>query len=352
MTSKYNGVVRAGVVQAAPVWLDLEGTLDKTISLTEEAARNGAKLLAFPEVWFTGYPHFVWTKSNSAWPERYWRPYFENSFEADSPTMRRLQETAKANAISLVIGFSERDGGSLYISQAVIDETGELLGVRRKFKPTHAERTVFGEGDGSDFRVFNMSYGTLGALSCFEHVQPLIKYTMNGLGEMIHVASWPAVSRPDVFSMGAEIQDTISRMYALENQCFVLSSSQVIDQAGQDLMAETTEERKYLHLGGGVARIYAPDGRDLADHLPIDTDGIIFADLDLSEIVKMKNALDQLGHYSKPNIFHLQVNNSKLRQLTFTRASESARADVEGAIPADSTLPFDHQWTPPEEVTK
>jgi aliphatic nitrilase len=314
----YTGTAHVAAVQAAPVWLDLDATVEKSISLIEDASARGAELVAFPEVWLPGYPHFIWTKSNSDWPATFFQRYHENSLQRGSRQLAALQDAARKHDIAVVMGVSEREAGSLYISQTVIDEAGELRGIRRKFKPTHAERTMFGEGDGSDFKVFDMKVGRVGALSCWEHMQPLVKFTMNSLSEQIHVGSWPAISQPHVDAFGARTQDMINRMYAMENQCFVLSTSQVIDEVGQSLMADTDREREWLQVGGGLSRIYGPDGRDLAEPLAPTEEGVITADIDLSSIVAMKNALDQVGHYSKPSIFTLIVNDTPLKAVEFT----------------------------------
>ena len=115
--------------------------------------------------------------------------YHDNSLSVDSSQMRRLQGIVKRASVTVVMGFSERAMGSRYMAQAIIDPNGELLLTRRKLKPTHIERTVFGEGDGSDLAVVNAPFGRLGALNCWEHVQPLMKMAMYAQHEEVHVAS-------------------------------------------------------------------------------------------------------------------------------------------------------------------
>ena len=323
----YNRIAKVAAVQAAPVWLNLKQTVEKTVTFIEQAAQGGADLIAFPEAWLPGYPHFIWTETNSEWPAKFFPRFYENSVEIDGPELTQIRRACRQHNITAVVGISERKAGSLYISQAIINAEGELLAVRRKFKPTHAERTIFGEGDGSDFRTFDFPFGRVGALSCWEHMQPLIKYTMNSLGEQIHVASWPAVTQPYVETFGTLAFETINRMYAMENQCFVILSSHLLDTAGQELMADTDHKKTLLHLGGGTTRIYGPDGSELATPLPEDEEGLLFAELNLQQILYAKNGCDQLGHYSRPGIFSLHVDNTSPRQVQFrTENTESDEA--------------------------
>src|SRR6202790_2460022 len=166
--------IKAAAVQAAPVFMNLEASIDKAGLLIEQAAKEGADLVAFPETWLPGFPWFIYL-GTPADALAYFPRYHENSMAVDSPQMRRLQSIVKRAGTTVVMGFSERDVGSRYMAQAIIDPNGELLLTRRKLKPTHIERTVFGEGDGSDLRVVNAPFGPLGALTWWEHVHHMSK---------------------------------------------------------------------------------------------------------------------------------------------------------------------------------
>ena len=185
--------IKAAAVQAAPVYLNLDASIAKAAEIVSEAARNGAKLVAFPETWLPGYPFFVWLGAPVE-GIRFIPQYHANSVELHSSEMKRLQKIAAANEITLVMGYSEREGGSRYMSQVIIGEQGEIILNRRKLKPTHVERTVYGEGDGSDLRVVDAAFGRLGALNCWEHMQPLLKMAMYSQFEEVHVAAWPTFS--------------------------------------------------------------------------------------------------------------------------------------------------------------
>ena len=302
-------IVRAAAVQAEPKWLDLEAGVEQMIALIGEAAVNGAQLVSFPETFLPGYPWWIWLDA-PAWGMQLVPRYSANSMSRDGAEMGRIAAAAAAHGVHVVFGFSERSGGSLYMSQAFIDDTGTVLGVRRKLKPTHVERSVFGEGDGSDLQVHDTSLGRVGALNCWEHFQPLTKYTMFSLGEQIHVGSWPSFSvyRGAAQALSAEVNNAASLVYAVEGQSFVLAPCAVVGPAAHDLFCDTDLKRQLLLQGGGFTRIYGPEGSSLAAPLAENEEGILYADLDFSLIAIAKSAADPVGHYSRPDVFRLHVN--------------------------------------------
>jgi nitrilase len=302
----FTGKLVGAAVQAEPVWMDADATIDKSIAIIEEAARNGAELIAFPEVFIPGYPFWPWI-GDQQWGFKYLIQYHENSLELGDERMRRLQVAARQNRISVVMGYSERAGGSRYLSQVFIDQQGEIVANRRKLKPTHVERTIYGEGNGSDFLTHDFSFGRVGALNCWEHFQPLSKYMMYSLGEQIHVASWPAMFafQPDIFQLSVEASATVTRSYAIEGQTFVLCSTQVIGQAAIDTFCDTEEKKRLLPPGSGWARIWGPDGSELAEPLDQHAEGILYAEIDLSQILYAKAGADPAGHYARPDVLYL-----------------------------------------------
>ena len=310
---------KVAVVQAAPVWLDLDATIDKTVALIKEAAAAGAKLIAFPETWLPGYPFHVWMAA-PAWSigRGFVQRYFDNSLAYDSPQARRLSSAARESKITVVLGLSERDGGSLYIAQWLIGPAGETIAQRRKLRATHAERTVFGEGDGSDLAVHDLpELGRVGALCCWEHLQPLTKFAMYAQNEQVHVGAWPTFSlyEPFAHALGAEVNNAVSKVYAVEGSCFVLAPSAVISQDAVDLLCDTPDKKSLLHAGGGHSVIYGPDGSSLAEKLPEDQEGLLFADLDLGAIGVAKAAADPAGHYSRPDVTRLLFNKTRARRV-------------------------------------
>lgn len=306
---------KAAVVQAAPVFMDLNGCVEKALGLIEEAALNDARLVAFSECWIPGYPWWVWL-SATAYNVQYFQRYHENCLEVGSEAFKRLGKAARDNGVYLSFGASERDYGSLYIAQFLFDDQGELLHSRRKLKPTHMERTVFGEGNGSHFGVLNTSLGRIGQLCCWEHMQPLTKYAMYSMHEQIHIAAWPSFScYPQAYSLGPKANGAISQVYALEGQCFVLAPCGVFSQEMYDMLVTSDEQAALINVGGGFAQIYAPDGSPMCEPLPETEEGLLFADIDLGAIAVAKSFADPVGHYSRPDVTRLLLNRSAQPQV-------------------------------------
>ncbi len=309
MPGKIHPKLRVAVVQAAPVFLSLDGTVDKTIALMKEAAAQGARLIAFPEAWIPGYPWWIWLNSPAA-GMRFVQRYYDNSLVAGSGEFLRLAQAARELGIWLAVGFSERAGGSLYLAQALFDDQGRLVKTRRKLKPTHVERTVFGEGDGADLAVMDTAIGSIGMLCCWEHLQPLTKYAMYAQNEQIHIAAWPSFSlyRGASYTLGAELNNAASQLYAAEGQCYVLAPCATVSREMHELLCTDDTQRQLLLQGGGFARIYGPDGAPLADALAENEEGLIYAEIDLGMISLAKSAADPAGHYARPDVTRLLLN--------------------------------------------
>ncbi len=300
---------RLAAVQAAPVLLDREATTEKGVALIREAAEGGADLVGFPETWIPGYPYWIWLGS-PAWGAQFVPRYHDESVDVDGVEIRRLARVARECSINVVMGISERSGGSLYMGQVLISRTGEVVTTRRKLKPTHVERSVFGEGDGSDLAVHDLDVGRVGALCCWEHLQPLSKYAMYSAGEEVHVASWPSLShyRKLAYSLGPELNTAASQIYAAEGGCFVIASTAVVSQEMIDLLCDTPEKGELIQVGGGFSMIFGPDGSPMCTPLPEDAEGILYADGDAAAIALAKSAADPAGHYARPDVVRLLLN--------------------------------------------
>ena len=302
---------KVAAVQAAPAFLNLQASVDKAVGLIDEAGANGVDLIAFPETWICGYPMWIWLGA-PAWGTQFVGQYHQNSIVVDSPEDRALRDAVRRNNLTAVIGVSERDGGSLYIAQWIYGPDGEPIARRRKLKPTHVERTLFGESDGSHIAVHDSPVGRLGALCCWEHLQPLTKYAMYAQNEQVHVASWPSFSiyPGAAYALGPEVNTAASQMYAAEGQCFVVAACATVSQEMVDLMCDSPEKHDFLKTGGGHARIFGPDGSPLAEPLAPDQEGMLIADIDLDMIAYAKSAADPVGHYARPDVFRLMFNNT------------------------------------------
>jgi len=339
-------VVRVAAIQAAPVWLDREACTEKAISLIEEAAQGGAQLVTFPEAWLPGYPWWIWLGS-PAWGVPFFLEMYANTVEIPSATTRTLSEAARANGVHLVMGMDEKGGGSLYCTQLWIDDQGEIIGRHRKLKATHVERTVWGDGPGSDLFVLDTPLGKLGGLNCWEHVQPLTRYAMYSLGEQVHVGSWPSFCLYTGLApaLGAEANAAASRTYALEGQVFVIHTSAIVSQAMVDRLCDTDERRALLTVGGGATAIYGPDGSTVAGPPPATEEGILFADLNLGLIPLAKMAHDPTGHYSRPDVTQLLLNRSP--RPSVEQIGQEAMAVAGNLAAEEATAPNGH----PAEAT-
>jgi len=319
-------VFKAAAVQAAPEFMNIEAGVDKAIALIEQAASQGAAIVAFPECWLPGYPWWLWL-SATAHNMKYFQSYHENCIELGDRHCQRLCDAARDNKIMVSMGFSERDHGSLYIAQMLISDAGDILQARRKLKPTHMERTVFGEGDGSDFDVIDCGIARVGQLCCWEHLQPLSKYAMYSMHEQLHIAAWPSFScYPEAFALGAELNNALSQVYAAEGQCYVLAPCGVISSQMIDMLVENDAQAQLISTGGGAAQIFGPDGRPLCTPLSDHEEGLLMADIDLSAITIAKSFADPVGHYSRPDVTRLLLNRQAMTAVADT-ANETVQVE-------------------------
>lgn len=323
---------KVAAVQAVPVFMDLAGSVEKTIALIGEAADNGAALVAFSEAWIPGFPFWVFVNAPfQAMP--HFAAYRKNSLAVDSDEMRAIQDAAQEQGIHVALGFSELGDDSLYLAQALIDDQGQFVFVRRKLKPTMAERMVFGEGDGSDLVVAATDIGRIGALCCWEHLGPLNKFALYAQREQIHFAAWPSfgLDQDAVYAFGHEVNNAASKIYAVEGQCFVLAPCAVTDDALLTAIAGSAEAAAPFQTGGGYTMIYGPDGRELATPLGEHKEGIVYADIDLAMIDMAKIAYDPNGHYARPDVVRLWINDEPMapvqRAYNFSDELDDAEED-------------------------
>ncbi len=300
--------VRAAVVQAAPCLFDRETSVAKACRLVAEAAAQGARLIVFPEAFIPAYPRGlsfgVVVGSRTAAGRLTWERYWANAVEVPSPAVAALGEAARQADAYLAIGVVERETrggrGTLYCTVLYFGPDGRLLGLHRKLKPTAAERLIWGEGDGSTLTVLDTPYGRLGGLICWENYMPLARAALYEKGVDLYLAP-TADSR--------ETWQATLRHIACEGRCFVLGCNQFVskDMYPADLPGvEELETQPDIMCRGGSA-IVSPLGDVIAGPL-WDQEGMLLADLDLREVARARFDFDATGHYARPDVFRLSVN--------------------------------------------
>jgi nitrilase len=335
-------LVRVAGVQAAPVFLDADATVAKAVALIEEAAADGAELVAFAESWLPGYPSWIFGAAGweDAGAKAVYRRFRENAVAVPSPATDALCRTARAAGVVVVMGMTERDtdtvGGSLYNSLLYISSEGAILGVHRKLMPTHAERIVWGQGDGSGLLVVETGVGRVGGLICWEHWMPLARFAMHAEREEIHVAAWPEVGDPEMHRFA-------SRHYAFEGRCFsicVMGASMTSDSLpeGFEVPQAMGAADDFIEAASASAprgtTIFAPDGTVVAE-APAGPETIVYGDLDLGRIAEEQQSLDVVGHYNRPDIFDLRVDASSRASVTWKRAPAQPPVEMELGLLAD-----------------
>ncbi len=314
-----NSMLKVAVVQESSVIMNKDGCLKKVAEITKKAAENGAKLVLFPEAFIPAYPRglLFGTKIGSRSEEGKddFARYRQNSIEIPSEDISILGKMAKSNNVYLIVGIIERDnrskGGTLYCSMVYFDPDGNYLGKHRKLKPTGSERLIWGEGDGSTLTVIETPFGKVGGLICWENYMPLARTSIYGKGVDIYLAP-TADSR--------ELWQSTVRHIALEGRCFVLSCNQFVtkDMYPKDLACYDELKSSPDIMSRGGSAIIDPNGNYLAGPL-FDSAGILYANLDLSLIAKSRFDFDVIGHYARPDIFQLIVNEEKQKSVNLKK---------------------------------
>lgn len=328
-------VVRVAAVHAASVFLDRDGSIDKACRLIEEAAAEGAKLIAFPEAFVPGYPYWIWTHTPATGAPLFF-DFYSNAITIPSDAVDRLGAAAKRAGAYVVIGVTEREGGTLYNTMLFFDDQGRLTNRHRKLQPTHVERTVWGRGDGSDLFVQETLYGRVGSLICWEHTMDLARYALTTMGEQIHIAAWPGISalshdpQSGIFN---DVAEAAARHHALAGQTFVINVQSRIDADTIERLG-LTGKPEMIREGGGWSAIIAPNGQIIAGP-NTDEEAILYADLDLSQIVFIKYACDSAGHYARPDVLRLW-HNAERQQVRTQHMPAPAREPLDLRMPAEA----------------
>ncbi|WP_043768606.1 Nit6803 family nitrilase [Algiphilus aromaticivorans] len=309
MAAAADTTVRAAAVQLSPVLGDRAATIDKVVAAIAEAAGRGARIVVFPETVVPNYPYFSFiTPPMTMGPAHL--ALYEQAVEVPSAATEAVAAAARANECVVVLGVNERDHGTLYNAQLIFDADGSLLLKRRKITPTYHERMVWGMGDGAGLKVVDSAVGRVGALACWEHYNPLARYALMTQHEQIHCSQFPGSLVGPIF---AEQMELTMRHHALESGCFVINATGWLDDAQVASITDDAKLAKGLR-GGCYTAIVSPEGRHLAEPL-YEGEGMVVADLDLALITKRKRMMDSVGHYARPELLSLQLDDSPATPL-------------------------------------
>jgi nitrilase len=290
---------RVAAVQATPVFLDREATVDRVGTLTKEAAAAGARLVAFPEAFVPNYPDWVWR--TTPWADREWYDrWIHQCVDVPGPTCDALGDIARENEVYLAVPVNERAGGTVYNTILYFGPDGTWLGKHRKLVATGGERLAWGMGDGSTLTVFDTPFGRVGGLICWENYMPLARAAMYERGVDILLA--PTWDNSDVWVPSM-------RHIAKEGRCYVLGITSCLRASdvpagipGRDEIYGGDDD--WMSRGNSV--IVDPYGKILAGPIS-ETEGILYAEVDVATVRQSRRQFDAVGHYARPDVFNFSV---------------------------------------------
>ncbi len=297
--------VTVACVQAEPVVLDREATLDKLAALTAEAAGEGAQLVVFPETFVSVYPSSAWAKALAGWVDPRAKTAFaalaRSALEVPGPAADRLGEIAREHGVWLVTGVNELDparNGTVYNALLYHAPDGSLALKHRKLVPTNHERLIWGQGDGGGLRALETPLGRLGGLICWENYMPLARFSLYESGVEIYLG--PTADDGDAWQATLVHIARESRAFVVAPAHFQRASSYPDDFP----LAELLQGMDVIGRGGSA--ILAPDGSYLAGPL-YDEEGILYGELDPARLLEERQRFDPAGHYHRPDVLRLTV---------------------------------------------
>ncbi len=303
---------KAAAIQAAPVFLDREATVEKSCRLIQEAAAKGAKLIAFPEVFIPAYPY--WNRLENPYrAKKYFVELVKNSVEIPSPATERLCQCARQAGAYVVMGINEKVPetlGTLYNTNLLIDPRGKILGAHRKLVPTFLEKVTWGCGDGHTLKIYDTECGKLGMLNCGENTNSLARFALIAQGEQVHVANYPAnpVGGDSLIDLRHAIEIR-SAAHAFEGKLFNVVSSSVFSKEMAELLGDTEEKKRMVNRGStGLTAIYGPDGKHIAGPMDPNEEGMVIGEIDIERIIEPKLQHDIAGHYNRFDVLSLNLN--------------------------------------------
>jgi len=321
--------IKAAAVQAAPVYLDGEATADKACNFIKEAATNGASIIAFPEAYIPGYPHWVWLDSPGD-EDRFFKLFVRNCVNIPGPITDRLCQMAREYNIYVIIGINETSPYSfaeIFNTNLLLNPEGQIFGRHRKIMPTYAEKLVWSFGDGSSLRTYDTGVGRLGTLICGENTNSLARFALIAQAEQIHVSNYPAHPTKGRYDLKKAIEIR-SATHSFEGKLFNIVSSSIINDEMRNVLGDTKEKQEVLaNAGNGFTGIIGPDGKAIAGPIEDDEEDIVYADIDLGESIKWKQFHDISGNYNRFDILSLALNRES--RVPIKRWEDTRKFDVQ-----------------------
>lgn len=308
---------KIAIVQEAPILLNKEKTIELAVGLVNKSAEDGAELIVFPEAFISGYPAWIWRlRPGSDWGvnEELHSKLLRSAVDIDNNELYPLCEVAKKNKVTIVCGMNERDGklsrATIYNTVVIIGEDGSILNRHRKLMPTNPERMVWGFGDGSGLKVVDTPVGKIGTLICWENYMPLARYALYSQGVEVYVAP--------TYDSGDAWIGTMQHI-AREGRCWVICSGVplTLDDIPTDFPnKESLYPDSENWINGGDSLVVSPDGEIIAGPMR-EEKGLLFAEIDPEQVAESKRTLDVAGHYSRPDVFTLNVNTQPQSPVKF-----------------------------------
>jgi len=317
---------KAAVAQVSPIFLDRKATIEKACKLMTEASKNGARLIAFPETYIPTYPHWIWLDTPLE-NNHFFKKLFEEAVIIPSPATEELCIGAREADIYVVIGINEKlstQMGTMWNTNLIIDNNGKILGKHRKIVPTLAEKMVWSRGDGSGLKVWETDIGRIGTLICGNNTHCLYKYALIAQGEQIHVANYPHQADSHLWNR------IRTGAHSLEGKLFTLCCTSTINREMIDMLCGNDDKkRKWMEACHSYSSITNPLGETLVEIL--DKEDVIYADIDISEMITAKQYHDIIGHYTRMDVVSLNLCQDEDRPLWFsTRMKAEAPSETIG----------------------
>jgi aliphatic nitrilase len=317
--------IKVAAAHVAPIYLDRDATIEKACAIVGEAARHGARLVAFPETYVPAFPVWLALRAPIGNHALFVR-LSDQSLVLPGRELERLREAARRSRILVSIGFNERSEssvGCLWNTNVLIGDDGAVLNHHRKMVPTFYEKLVWAAGDGAGLKVCDTPAGKIGMLICGENTNPLARYSLIAQGEQVHISSYPPVwptrdpRAGGNYDLAAAIRIRASA-HSFEAKAFNVVVSGFMDRAMRDALAAGDRDVGEIldRTPRGISFVTGPTGEVLSEVLS-DDEGILYQELDLGACVEPKQIHDVAGHYNRFDVFELRVNRRRLKPIVF-----------------------------------